>query len=402
MLTVWDGDYPWDVRVEKICKTLLENGHDAHLLCRNSKALSRTETVNGICVHRIASLPWGHSKLNGIFTFPFFFSPIWRSEIKRVINLIVPEVVIIRDLPIALAVFPVTQPRRIPTVLDMAECYPEMIRCAWKFERFNPLNAIIRNPFFADVVEKITLNKVDVVWVMVEESAQRLARKGFDIRNTRIVSNTPVCRSNVSSIQREHDSPLNILYVGLVNPSRGLRVLVEAARLMRTRFTDFKITIVGSGKDYHHVLKLIRLHGLEQHVFMTGWVQQTDLGPLYDEATVGIVPHFRCSHWDNTIPNKIFDYMNAGVPVVVSDAKPAARIVRETGAGVVYDSFSANDLAEKLILLRDPGLRAELGKNGRVAIRDRYNWSHETSTLLASLEELNTSSRASRSSSERS
>ena len=41
IVMVWDGDYPWDVRVEKVCTTLIASGHEVHLVCRNSAGTPR-------------------------------------------------------------------------------------------------------------------------------------------------------------------------------------------------------------------------------------------------------------------------------------------------------------------------------------------------------------------------
>ena len=50
---------------------------------------------------------------------------------------------------------------------------------------------------------------------------------------------------------------------------------------------------------------------------------------------VGLVPHHADEAWNTTIPNKLFDYMAAGLPVISSDARPCARILRSTGAGLI-------------------------------------------------------------------
>ena len=75
ILFLWDSDYPWDIRVEKICNTLIENGHEVHLVCRNKSRKSTEEIYQGISIHRIPCLPKYLGKLNDTYTFPIFFSP---------------------------------------------------------------------------------------------------------------------------------------------------------------------------------------------------------------------------------------------------------------------------------------------------------------------------------------
>ncbi|NUQ21724.1 MAG: glycosyltransferase, partial [Gemmatimonadaceae bacterium] len=88
----------------------------------------------------------------------------------------------------------------------------------------------------------------------------------------------------------------------------------------------------------------------------------------------------------STVPNKLFDYMAAGLPVVTSSAIPAARIVRETGAGEVFTARDASSLAGAIERLRAPEARTTRGEAGRRAVRERYNWERDSATLLAAVE----------------
>ena len=53
ILYLWDADYPWDIRVEKICKTLHTQGHEVHIACRNLNSLPSEELVDTITIHRL-------------------------------------------------------------------------------------------------------------------------------------------------------------------------------------------------------------------------------------------------------------------------------------------------------------------------------------------------------------
>jgi len=385
-LMVWDGDYPWDVRVEKVCQTLISAGFSTHLVCRNSDNKPRRENLDGILVRRVFSSNGKLSCLNSAITFPAFFSPIWLYEIHAAIKEVRPDVIIIRDLPIALAVIPLAKIKGIPTILDMAECYPEMIRSAWKFEKFRISNILVRNPYIADFVELLTIRNVDMIWAMIEESAERLQKKKVPKSRIRIVSNTPPINTPPLPIKPPPlKDKLKIIYVGLVNPSRGLATVIEAARILKEKSVAFEIQIVGSGKDFPRISSLIKKLSLQKEVEMMGWINHKDLGEIFSAADIGIVSHYACSHWNNTIPNKIFDYMKAGIPVLVSDVKPAKRIIETTNAGLSYRNADPQDLAEKICKLQNKMLRDELGKNGLTAIAENFNWGNDSRVLLDSI-----------------
>nr|MDA8163950.1 hypothetical protein [Desulfobacteraceae bacterium] len=73
---LWDSDYPWDIRVEKICATLRDAGWKMHLVCRNRARRPREEVADGICLHRLGCLPPRWGRLNDVYGFPFFLSPV--------------------------------------------------------------------------------------------------------------------------------------------------------------------------------------------------------------------------------------------------------------------------------------------------------------------------------------
>jgi glycosyltransferase involved in cell wall biosynthesis len=94
------------------------------------------------------------------------------------------------------------------------------------------------------------------------------------------------------------------------------------------------------------------------------------------------VPHHARESWNTTIPNKLFDYMAAGLAVVSSDAVPAARVINETGAGLVFRSGDSRDLAEKLTQLVDIQTWERFRRLGREAVLSRCNWESDTRVLL--------------------
>jgi len=106
---------------------------------------------------------------------------------------------------------------------------------------------------------------------------------------------------------------------------------------------------------------------------------------IMDEVHIGLIPHYATAAWNSTIPNKLFDYMLLGLPVIVSDAKPTARIVQAEGCGEVFQDRSPFDLARCIRALEPSQLRHQMGTAGRAAVQKRYNWGHDASVLLRSI-----------------
>lgn len=387
ILFIWDGDYPWDIRVEKVCKSLHKGGHEVHMVCRNIARKPLDDTYNDIILHRLAYLPNWLGDLNKAFTFPAFFSPIWLWRIYREAKSNRCQLIIVRDLPMALAGLWIAKLLKIPCILDMAECYPEMLRCTRQFEGRSIKNVFLRNPILADWIEKKVVMNVNQVWVMIEESRDRLVNMGVPEDKVWVISNTPeIDRFKLAELTTDTKRIINdeyrMIYVGLLNPSRGLDTVIHATFKYVKTNPNFKLMIVGRGKVEKELKLLVNELKLSKNVEFLGWVDNKLVPDLIAQSDVGIVSHHKCSHWDNTIPNKLFDYMASKKPVIVSNVLPMQRIVNMTNCGRVYQDYNDTDLCNVIDDLSDPTLRAELAQNGINEIVSKFNWEREEDTLL--------------------
>lgn len=393
-LYLWDSEYPWDIRVEKTCNTLIDNNWEVHLVCRNKKHKQRSEIYEKIHIHRIMCLPKILGKVNAAFTFPFFFNPVWLYEIAKVIKVNHVNVIIARDLPMAPAAIFVGKLFKVPVVLDMAECYPELIRLIWKYEPFKISNIFIRNTYIADLVERFVLKNIDHVFVMVEESQARLLDKGVQENKISIVSNTPVierfqlARASFPGSLNKQKGKLILLYAGLLNYSRGLDTVIDSLK----QFTEYDqsvfLLIIGTGTAESSLRKKVKSLELNNYVEFEGWVDNKLIPEYTSSSDICLVPHHKCSHWDNTIPNKLFDYMASGKPVLVSNVEPMERIVKDTSCGLVYNDYDIESFTQRLLDLRDKNIRSELGGNGIKAVNDTYNWNIDSDVLLNALQKI--------------
>lgn len=70
------------------------------------------------------------------------------------------------------------------------------------------------------------------------------------------------------------------------------------------------------------------------------WLDYPKAIDVIKESDVGLVSHHAIESWNTTVPNKLFEYMLMGKPVIVSNAKPAERIVREERCGMVFKEMA--------------------------------------------------------------
>jgi glycosyltransferase involved in cell wall biosynthesis len=390
LVYVWDADYPWDVRVEKMCATCVDAGYDVHIVARNRAWRAPVERLPEGTVHRMTPWRWLGRRLDGLLSFPAFLNPRWIAHLARVVRATRPAVLVVRDLPLCPTAIWVGRWYGVPVVLDMAENYPAMMRKNFEAKRHRLTDYLVRNPAAVAAVERYCLPRLDRTLVVVEESAARIERLGVSSDRITIVSNTPpLKRVEGRPAKREGDvgGPLTVVYVGILEVPRGIADLLDAIHKLRGSTPAVRAAIIGTGRDadiFHRQADTLGLTPAE--ITFYGHVPSHErVWQLVREADIGILPHRVSEAWNTTIPNKLFDYMAVALPVVTSDAAPFARIVRETGSGVAFRSHDASSLADSIRLLFDRSRRDAYGAAGLAAVRSRYHWEYDAQALLDAL-----------------
>jgi glycosyltransferase involved in cell wall biosynthesis len=391
ILYVWDAEYPWDVRTEKICLALARHGHDVVITGRNTQGRPRSERLAEGMVERLPPL---RGRAGRLLSFPAFFNPLWIAHLSRLVRTRGVDLIMVRDLPLAPTALHASG-GRIPVILDMAENYPAMIADIWADGRPRLLDVLVRNPSVVAAVERYTVRRVTHTLTVVEESSDRLARLGVPTSRTTVVSNTPSTSRIVPLVPRRAEEPLRMVYLGLMEKHRGIADLLLAAQMLAAARTPFRLDFVGDGRDYGRFRDHAAQLGLSgEEVLFHGRLPHAEAIAVLGRAHVGIVPHQATDSWNSTIPNKLFDYMAAGLAVVSSDAAPAARVTLETGAGLVYRSGDGVGLAKAIRRFLDLGFWDQCRRAGQEAIRSRYNWEYDTRTLLTVVEEVRSHDRS--------
>jgi glycosyltransferase involved in cell wall biosynthesis len=387
ILHIFDGDYPWDVRVEKISSALLGAGHAVRLLCRNRGARPRAEVdAIGQEIARLPSVP-------APFSFPFSPNPLWWQQIRAQVRRFAADRILVRDLPLAPLALAVGRRAGIPVVADLAEPYPESLRSRHQFEDLSLPSRLVRSPAAAERVERWVARRVDHVLVVCPEAGRRLEGQGLPAERWSEVGNTPRLdafrpRGAATPELDGLEARFVLFFSGLLAGDRGLEVAVDAlARLERCRPGRFALVIVGEGPMRARLAEQAAALGLGDHVRLPGFVGHDRLPDLIRGADLGLLPFHTCPHINATLANKLFEYMALELPVVVSDAPPMVRVLRETGAGVVFPGGDAAALAAAIEAIEaDAEAARQMGKAGAEAVRTRYHWGVDAARLLRALE----------------
>ncbi|MEO8449060.1 MAG: glycosyltransferase family 4 protein [Gemmatimonadota bacterium] len=392
IIYLWDADYPWDVRVHKICLSLTEGGHEVRILARNRRWEPDVATVPEGEIHRMKPWRWLGRKLDSWLAFPAFINPRWIRLLDHAVRRWKPDAVIVRDLPLAPTAAWVGTRANVPVILDMAENYPAMIQLIWDTGQSKSFDHLVRNPRIVAAVERWVLPRVSRIWVDVEEQRDRLAGLGVGLPPVDVVRNTPP-RDRVgpppTARARTDGVRLEVVYLGILELQRGIGDLLDAAAILRERGEPIRVVIVGNGRDEALFRRQAAALGLDEGLAeFTGFLPHEKALERVARADVGANPIHRNEKHDTTLPNKLFDYMAAGLPVLTSDSTPSARVVKANECGEVFRSGDPADLAEAVRRMFPRERRLAMGLRGQAAIATDFNWGEDEKRVLRSLQQL--------------
>jgi glycosyltransferase involved in cell wall biosynthesis len=390
---LWQVAYPWDIRMEKIIKVLTDDGHEVHLVCKGKDGLSAYEASGALKIHRIRAVPVaGLRLLSKLLSAAIPINPYWYAKALKVFRNARIDRLIVRDLPMALLAGLIGKRLGVPVFFDMAENYPAAL-IAYNKSFYKPF--LFCNGWLPRQYEKLSLRYMAHVFVVAYEQTERLVQSGVDRGRISVVMNTPDVEYYVDCIRQQgaeaiHPARGSLLYIGKVDAHRGIDLLVRAMPKIRARYPAIRLVIVGEGSERKRLEKLAADLGVVDNVVFQGWLQFESVPGYIAESSVCLIPHIKSEHTETTVPNKIFDYMTFGKPVIVSDCTPLARIIRDAQCGQVFRSGDAGDLSEKILaLLADPNLEA-IGARGKQAVADRYHWKKDAAVFLAVLKNFET------------
>jgi len=350
---------PFDTRIfHKEATSLAKAGYDVILIAQHDKE----ETVDGI---RIIPLPKPKNRLERMTR------TVWMAYRKA--------------LKIDADIYHFHDPELIPiglllkrhgkrVIYDVHEDVPRQnlsktyIPAAFR----KPISAII------EIMEAFSARRFDGVITATPFINKRFSRLGANAIN---VNNYPLAfELNPAENQWERKEKA-VCYVGGIAKIRGAVEMVEAIGK-----TGYRLLLAGN-IDPAIESKLRRLSGWQQ-VEALGFVNRAGVKTVATRSMGGLVLFHPEPNHINAQPNKIFEYMSAGIPVIASNFPLWKEIVEGTKCGICVDPLNPKEIADAIRWVIEHTREAQaMGQNGRHAVVDKYNWERESKKLLMLYEE---------------
>lgn len=139
-----------------------------------------------------------------------------------------------------------------------------------------------------------------------------------------------------------------IMFAGNIGEAQDFDTIIEAADRLRDCH-GLTWTIVGSGRDLDRVRSRIKDFGLEDRFSFLGRFPEDSMPDIFAQADVMLVTLKNQPIWNLTVPYKVQCYLACGKPIVAALGGEGARIVRESGAGIVASPSDPESLAEAVL-----------------------------------------------------
>ncbi len=249
----------------------------------------------------------------------------------------------------------------------------------------NYIPAFLRKPVagIAGFTEHITSKVFDGI-----VAATPAIAKHFAPSKTVTVQNFPILNDAASSTGRPYcERSFIVTYVGGITRVRGIEEMVRAVAMVPQSMNP-KLVLAAEFQPPELEREVKQLPGWDRVDFL-GWRSTEEVASILGQARVGLVLFHPIPNHMEAQPHKFFDYMSAGIPLIVSDFPLWREIVQGVGCGILVDPLNPTAIAEAIKWLFEHPEEAErMGRRGKEAATSRFNWEKEAAKLIGLYQEL--------------
>jgi glycosyltransferase involved in cell wall biosynthesis len=275
--------------------------------------------------------------------------------------------------------------RAVPLVYDAHEFVPGLARHAGRTPRYAAAIESLEREYIRDAALVLTVGAAVADAIA---SHYRLDRTPTVVLNTPVLGAATRPGPRVRDAAGVDEATALLVYSGGLKQVRGVDVTIRAlnhlpsAHLAVVCVPDARTPLVGELRT------LAAGEGVAGRVHFVDPVPSDDVVSFLESADVGIQPMLGgIVNHELALPNKLFEYLHAGLPTVVTDLRELGRFVREHGLGETFRSGDPADLAasvEKVLANPEPYRRAA----AEPALRAEYSWERQAEALVTAYEEL--------------
>ena len=347
----------YDIRIfRKECRTLAEHGYDVSLIVADGKG---DECVDGVSIVDAGLLP---GRLNRIFrTTRYVFEKALKIN-ADIYHLHDPEL-----LPIGLKL----KKQGKIVIFDSHEDVPKQLLSK---PYLHPLFRRLISAVFS-VYEHYVCSRLDGI-----VTATPFIRDKFLAMNSVVldVNNYPMIGELDAEVPWENKKN-EVCYVGGIASIRGISEVIQSLSLIKS---PVRLNLVGEFSESAVETEVKKLAGWTS-VNARGQLDRAEVREVLGRSIAGLVTFHPLPNHVDAQPNKMFEYMSSGIPVIASNFPLWRDLIEGSDCGVCVDPLNPQSIADGIDFLINNLERAkQMGCNGRHAVYTRYNWDVESKKLI--------------------
>lgn len=358
-----DAPMPDDPRVVRIgSQAEVKAGRENRVLAAY-RLFRRWLPMNGWAMRVLKSLAW-----RVLVDKERFYLNLFLQDARR----LPASVIVAHDLPLLAVGVALAKERNARLVYDSHELY-----CEQEFSRGQRLSWAR--------IERKHIGSCDRI-ITVNPSIAREIERRYGVTGVEVIYNAekhvPLKRGSRYLHERFGIAPERpvLLFQGGLSAGRNIEMLVEAMKFPQV--DNVHLVLLGSGQLALRLQRLITRNGLQARVHLHPAVAQSELLDITRSADAGVIPYQPiCLNNYYCTPNKLFEFIAAGLPILASDLPELRRLVQGNGIGMVADLSSPQLIAEAVEALFAERERMLAWRERLLVVRPRLSWQAEGEKL---------------------
>lgn len=173
-------------------------------------------------------------------------------------------------------------------------------------------------------------------------------------------------------------------YVGGIAEIRGIKEVILAMQYVKSA----RLNLVGAFSEKEVKEEVKSYEGWDK-VNEIGFLSREEVAEVMSRSKMGIVTFYPVPNHIDAQPNKMFEYMSAGLPLVTSNFPLWREIVEENRCGLCVDPLNPKEISDAVnYIISNPKEAKQMSENGKRAVVEKYNWKNEEKKLFKIYKEL--------------
>jgi len=233
------------------------------------------------------------------------------------------------------------------------------------------------------LTERIALRRVQILLTVSEKLGERFRERYPALKQIQIIRNLPGFERadpRLVRLQLRKNGEKNIIYQGFFKPGRGLEKLIQAVALTDTRI---KLHLIGNGELEQVLKNLVLSNHQQERIFFHDFIPTTELISTSAQGDLGVVLFEASSlNYAAALPNKFFEYMMAGLPILCSNIETFAYYIDKYKCGLCVDPDDIQTLSQVITGMLMDEDRLKVWKANSLRAAEELNWENEQKKLI--------------------